>query len=807
MKFTLSWLKDHLETSAGLDRIAETLTKIGLEVESIDDPTEKLKDFVVAAVLEARQHPNADRLRVCIVDTGTGPTVQVVCGAPNARAGLKGVFSPPGTYIPGKDMTLTRGIIRGVESNGMLCSEAELLLSDDHDKIIELAADAPVGARFIDYAKFAEPVIEINLTPNRPDAAAVHGIARDLAAAGLGRLKQRAIKPVADRFACPVSVKLELADADRHLCPAFALRLIRGVRNVPSPPWLQKRLRAVGLRPINSLVDVTNYITIDRGRPLHVFDARKVHGDLTVRRAREDESITALDGRTYRLDTNVVVVADETGVESIAGIIGGAASGCDSDTTEVLVESALWDPQNIAQSGRRLNINTDARYRFERGVDPAFCLPGAELATHLILKTLGGEPSELIVAGTVPSQRRSITFPFREVVRLTGLDPPRAEMTAILEQLGFEVASSDGSAIVTVPSWRPDIEGKADLVEEIIRVLGIERVPAVALPRADNAVAKPVLTLSQKRTHSAKRALAARGLIEAVTWSFVSHDRACMFGGGDPALVLANPIAADLSDMRPSLLAGLIAATQRNADRGYGDVALFEVGQVFTGDRESDQRTSAASVRRQLAKPYGSGRHWAMATTAVDAFDAKADALAVLAALGLSLGGLQVVSGAPSWFHPVRSATLQLGPRTVLGYFGEFHPKILDALDVTGPLCGFELNLDALPEPKARPTKTRSKLHLAELMPVERDFAFVVDLPMAAGAIVKAVQSVDRSLIVAVSIFDVYQGRGIPEGKKSVAVAVTLQPRERTLTDAEIEAISAKIVAEVSSKTGALLRQ
>jgi phenylalanyl-tRNA synthetase beta chain len=535
----------------------------------------------------------------------------------------------------------------------MLCSEAELLLSEDHDGIIDLPDDAPIGDRFVDYANLNDAVIEINLTPNRPDAAAVHGIARDLAAAGIGVLKDRPIKSSPARYACPVAVTLDFAETDRHLCPAFALRLMRGVNNRPSPEWLQKRLRAIGLRPISALVDITNYVTFDRGRPLHVFDAHKIHGNLRVRRARSGEEIVALDGRTYVLDPDIVVIADETGVESIAGIMGGAQSGCRAETTDVLIESALWDPRNIAQSGRRLNINSDARYRFERGVDPAFCLPGAELATHLIMEICGGEPSELTVAGTATVPHKIIDFPFSEVTRLTGLELPNPTMVAVLEKLGFGVAGAKSGAQVVVPSWRPDVEGKADLVEEIIRVVGLEKVAAVPLKRPVEGVAQSVLTPLQKRTRGAKRALAARGLIEAVTWSFISQDLARTFGGGDPALALANPIAADLSDMRPSLLPGLIAAAQRNADRGYGDVALFEVGQIFAGATETEQKIGAAGVRRLHAKPFGWGRHWAMPLAKVDAFDAKADVFALLAALSVPLGGLHVVPGGRHGFTPV----------------------------------------------------------------------------------------------------------------------------------------------------------
>ena len=809
MKLTLSWLRDHLDTSASLHEIAETLTRIGLEVEHIDNPGDKLKDFVVAYVVEAKPHPNADRLRVCRVDYGAAAPIQVVCGAPNARTGLKGVFSPVGTYIPSRKITLAQGVIRGVESNGMLCSSAELELSDDHDGIIELPADAPVGKRYIDFAGLNEPVLEINLTPNRPDAAGIHGIARDLAAAGLGKLKHRDIKPTPGAFPCPVRVKLDFAAHDAHLAPTFALRLVRGVKNGPSPEWMQKRLKEIGLRPINALVDITNYLTFDRARPLHVFDASKVHGDLVVRRAREGEEVLALDGKTYKLNADNVVICDDKGVESIAGVMGGEQSGCDENTTDVLIESALWDPNNIARTGRSLGIVTDARYRFERGVDPAFCIPGAELATHLVLELCGGEPSELLVAGTVPNSERAIEFPFSEVMRLTGVSLTESEMSGILEKLGFTLmaqATNAGRVHVKIPSWRPDVEGKADLVEEIIRIAGIDKVVSTPMLREQPGVARPVLTLLQKRTRLARRALASRGLVEAVTWSFISKDRAALFGGGALALALANPIAADLSDMRPSLLPGLAAAAQRNADRGLGDVALFEVGQVFRGDGEKDQRMNAAGLRRASARPQGTGRHWSGATGAANAFDAKEDAMALLASLGVATGGLQLVAGGPAWFHPGRSATLQFGPKNIVGWFGELHPRALAALDASGPLVAFEIVLDDIPAPKARPTKARGKLDLAELMPLERDFAFIVDRSVRAGDILRAAHGAERALIADASVFDVYEGTGVPEGKKSVAIAVTLQPREKTLTDFEIEAVAGKIIAEVAKKTGAVLR-
>ncbi|NIX76067.1 phenylalanine--tRNA ligase subunit beta [Microvirga terricola] len=806
MKFTLSWLKDHLDTTASLDEIVETLTRIGLEVEGVEDKAKTLSAYKIAYVISAEQHPNADRLRVCMVDTGEGKPIQVVCGAPNARTGMKSVFAPPGTYIPGKNITLGVGTIRGVESAGMLCSAAELELSEDHDGIIELPADAPVGVAYAAYEGLDDPVIEINLTPNRPDCTSIHGIARDLAAAGLGTLKGEAISPVAAKGACPVSVKLDFATGDEKLCPAFALRLVRGVKNGPSPDWMQRRLLSIGLRPINSLVDITNYITFDRGRPLHVFDAKKVKGNLTVRRAKDGEEIVALDGRTYKLEAGNVVIADENGVESIAGIMGGEHSGCDENTTDVLIESALWDPLNIAQSGRKLNIITDARYRFERGIDPAFTVPGLDLATKMVQDLCGGEATESVVAGKVPDTKQVYEFPWSEVPRLSGLDVEPAESRKILEKLGFVVEGSGERVKVIAPSWRPDIDGKADLVEEVIRIAGVDRILPKPLPRLEDTVAKPVLTLIQKRTRLARRLLASRGLVEAVTWSFIAKSEAELFGGGDARLALANPIASDLSDMRPSLLPGLLKAAQRNADRGFGDVALFEVGQCFASDEPEGQTIKATGVRRGSARAEGVGRHWDGGAVAVDAFDAKADVLSLMNALGIPTGGLQVVPGGPAWFHPGRSGTVQFGPKNVIGTFGEVHPKVLKALDLKGPLVAFELTLDALPPPKAKPTKMKPKLVLSDFQPITRDFAFVVGRDVLAGDIIKAAQGAERQLIAAVEVFDVYEGTGIDPDKKSVAIAVTLQPTEKTLTDVEIEAVSQKIVGEVAKKTGAVLR-
>jgi phenylalanyl-tRNA synthetase beta chain len=803
MKFTLPWLKEHLDTDASLTEIVDKLTMIGLEVENVEDTASQLKPFVIASVISAEKHPNADRLRVCMVDIGDDKPIQVVCGAPNARAGMKGVFSPPGTFIPGKNITLAVGTIRGVESRGMLCSPAELMISDDHDGIIDLPADAPVGKSYIEWAGANDPVIEINLTPNRPDCAGVSGIARDLGATSIGTYKDRIPKPVKGEFPCPVNVTFDFGKTP-SLCPAFGLRLVRGVKNGPSPDWLQKRLTAIGLRPINTLVDITNFVTFDRGRPLHVFDAAKVLGNLTVRRAKNGEKLLALDGKTYTLDDGICVIADENGVESLAGIMGGEASGCSESTTDVLIESALWDELNIAQTGRKLGINSDARYRFERGVDPAFMLPGLELATQMVLDLCGGEPSEVVVAGDPTAKETVIDFPLSELPRLAGLKMSLPDIRRLLEKLGFFAAGQGEQMKVAVPSWRPDVHGRADIVEEIVRIVGVDRVPST--PFAREHARRPVLTVIQNRTRKARRTLAARGLVEAVTWSFISKQEAELFDGGKPELSLANPIAVELSDMRPSLIPGLVMAAQRNADRGHADVGLFEVGQIFKGDRPEDQLTAASGLRRALAKPSGSGRFWSDRAGPVDAFDAKADAFAILAAAGSPMQALQVVPGGPSWLHPGRGGTIQIGPQNILGHFGEMHPRAIAALKAEGPIVGFEVILEKIPEPKARATRAKSLLELSPFQPVERDFAFVVESTAKAADIIRAAQNVDKRLITDVIVFDVYEGKGIEPGKKSIAIAVTIQPREKTLTDAEIEALSAKVVAEVTKRTGGILR-
>ncbi len=800
MKFTLSWLKDHLATSASAEEIADALTHLGLEMEELANPAEKLAPFVIARVLEARQHPNADRLRVCQVDFGGGQPLQVVCGAPNARTGMKGVFAPTGTHIPGTGIDLKAGNIRGEASNGMLLSERELGLSDDHEGIVDLPEDAPVGEAYAAWAGLDDPVFDVGVTPNRPDALGVYGIARDLAAKGLGNLKPLPDAAVAGQFKSPIAVELRFDDPANTPCPLFIGRTIRGVKNGPSPAWMQQRLRAIGLRPISALVDITNYITYTYARPLHVFDADKVKGTIHARLAREGESIEALDGKAYALDSEMTVIADDNGPEGIAGVIGGELSGCTGETTDVFLEAAYFDPIRTATTGRKLGIVSDARFRFERGVDPAFVERGAEIATQMILDLCGGEPSELVIAGEAPIRSLSQRLRLDRVKTLAGVDIAPEEQRTILEALGFTVGGTDTEVVAEAPTWRPDIDGEADLVEEIVRVYGLDRVEHVALPRLETVTSRRVST-AQKRRFTAARALAARGMNEAVTWSFVPKRDAELFGGGDEALALANPISTEMSDMRPSLLPTLTAAAQRNQARGFADLALFEVGQVYRGDRPEDERISAAGIRAGMNAP----RHWTGERRPVDLFDAKADALAVLEAIGAPVASLQTVAEGPGWYHPGRVGSLMLGPKNRLAVFGEIHPQVLAAMDAAGPLVAFEIDLDAVPLPKSART-TRPALAASQLHAVTRDFAFVVAADVSADRIVRAARGADKALVDSVSVFDVFTGAAIGEGQKSVAIEVTMQPREKTLTDEEIEKVSAAVVAAVEKATGGSLR-
>jgi phenylalanyl-tRNA synthetase beta chain len=795
MKFTLSWLREHLETTATAAEIAEALTDLGLEVEDLHDPAAKLAAFTVGEVLEAGPHPDADRLRLCRVATAAGEK-QIVCGAPNARTGIKVVVAQPGDHIPGIDLTLRVGKIRGVESHGMMLSEREMQLSDEHEGILELDPAAPVGARFIDVHPF-DPVFHIAVTPNRPDALAVAGIARDLAARGMGRVVTPAIEPVPGSYPCPVGVYLA-PDVDKEACPLFAGRLIRGVRNGPSPAWLQARLRAIGLRPISALVDVTNLVTYDRARPLHVFDAAKLRGAICVRLGRPGESLVALDDKTYRFDGTETLVCDEHGPEAIGGVMGGLRTGVTEATTDVFIESAWFDPVRTARTGRRLKINSDARYRFERGVDPLSAIPGLELATRLILELCGGEPSEIVTAGAPLPFKRTVQLRPDRVARLVGLDIAPEEQARILTALGFTV---DGDRVAP-PSWRPDVQGEADLVEEIARIASLSRLEGRPLARAPG-VARPVLTPSQKRAAAARRQIAALGLNECVTYSFIDHRAAELFGGGSDAVRLENPISSEMSHLRPDLLPGLLRAAARNQARGYLDLGLFEVGTAFPGGEPGEQTLMAAGIRVGHTGPRDSHG----ARRPVDFFDAKADAEATLAAIAAPTS-MPPLREAPGWFHPGRSAALRLG-RNPLAVFGEIHPRVLRALDLRGPAVGFAVWLSHAPEPKRRGT-TRPALKVSDLQAVERDFAFVLDASVEAEAVLKAARGADKALIEEVTVFDVFEGERaeaqMGEGKKSLAIAVRLQPTEATLTDKEIDAVSARIVAAVEKATGGTLR-
>ena len=800
MKFTLGWLKDHLDTTADAAAVADAMTMAGLEVEHVADPTVSLKPFTVARIVEAVQHPNADRLRVCQVETVDGMK-EIVCGAPNARAGLVTIYAPIGAFVPGLGVTLVEKPVRGVVSNGMLCSATELELPGDSDGILDLPEAIPVGTPAA--AVFAvEPVIDFEVTPNRPDWLGVAGIARDLAATGLGTLKQYDIAEVRGAYDCPISIRI----AAPELCPVFAGRLIRGVQNGPSPEWLQRRLTAIGLRSINRLVDVTNLIAYDRARPLHVYDAGKLVGtEIVVRGGQmssdsgEHEHLIALDDKTYQADTNMCVIADAGGERPIGlgGVMGGMSTGCSDETTDVFLESAWFDPIATAQTGRTLGIASDAQYRFARGVDTASVVPGLELATRLILDLCGGQPSEVVVAGEAPANPIGFTFDPAYVKRLSGLELSDDRIGGILGQLGFLITAG-APWTVTPPSWRRDVDGPADLVEEVARIEGFDALPDTPLPVLAQA-AKGVLNPRQARVRLARRALAAMGYAEAVTWSFTSQSIAAMFGGGDARLVLENPIASDLDCMRPSALPNLIQAAARNAARGHADAALFEIGPIYLTDQPDGQRTVIAG----LVAPHAA-RHWGGG--AEDAlFGLKGDLMALLEAIGAPVGSLQLAQGANrDWWHPGRSGRLQLGPKTVIVEFGALHPRVLKALDADGPMLGFEIVLDTVPEPKAK-SKTRGPAGLSALMPLTRDFAFVVEDSRAAGDLVRAVAGADKALIAEVRVFDVYRGAGVAEGSRSVALEVVIQPREATLTEAEIEALSARVVA-AAQKLGAQLR-
>ncbi len=797
MKFTLSWLKTHLDTTATVDEITYALTDLGLEVEGVSNPAERLAEFTIGKVISAEKHPDADKLKVCQVQTADGPT-QIICGAPNAREGITVVIASPGVYVPGIDTTIGVGKIRGIESHGMMCSEREMELSDEHDGIIELPS-GEVGARFTDWlaandpAK-VDPVIEIAITPNRPDALGVRGIARDLAARGLGTLKPRDTVPVAGEFACPVTVSID--DDTRDGCPVFMGRLIRGVRNGPSPQWLQDLLRAIGLRPISFLVDVTNFYTYDSNRPLHVFDADKMAGGLRVHRAKGGETLLALDDKEYRLQPGQMVISDDNGPESIAGIMGGAQTGVTGETVNVFVESAYWDPVQIAYTGRALKINSDARYRFERGVDPAFTPEGLELATQMILEHAGGQASQVVVAGAVPVTDRCYRLDTARVQSLVGMDIPANTQRQTLTNLGFRLEGD----MAHVPSWRPDVQGEADLVEEVARIASLTKLVGRPLPRTDPGVTRPILTPMQRREKTARRQIAALGYDECVTYSFIDQASAEIFGGGDDATMLENPISSEMSHMRPSLLPGLMQAAARNQARGFMDLALFEVGAAFSGGEPGEQCLLASGILVGHTGPKDVHAE----RRPVDLYDAKADAEAVLAAVGAP-AKMQILRGTSGWWHPGRSGKLCLGPKKIMGVFGELHPKVIAAMDVKGPVVAFSLFLEDIPFPKVK-SATRGRLELRDLQAVERDFAFVVDAGVEALTLVNAAAGADKGLISGVRVFDEFIGGSLGEGKKSLAVTVRMQPVEKTLTDEEIEVVGQKIIDKVIKATGGVLR-
>jgi phenylalanyl-tRNA synthetase beta chain len=790
MKFTLSWLKEHLQTEASLDQIVETLTRIGLEVEGVENPAAKLAPFTIAKVLTAERHPQADKLQVLTVDAGTGEQIRVVCGAPNAHAGMKGVFGAPGAYVPGNDITLKVAAIRGVESRGMMCSIRELELGEEHDGIIVLPDDAPVGERYAEWAGLDDPVIDVAITPNRQDAMGVHGIARDLAAAGLGTLKRIDVEDVTGSFPCPIEIRTD----DPEGCPAFFGRVVRGVRNGPSPAWLQQRLKAVGQRPISALVDITNYIMLGYGRPLHVYDLAKLSGAIRARKAVDGEEVLALNGKTYRLDAGMTVIADDAAVHDIGGIMGGEHSSVTEETTDILIECAYFTPEHIARTGQRLALTSDARSRFERGVDPAFLDTGLAIATAMAIELAGGEPSEIVRAGAPALDTLTVEYDPRRAEALGGLAVDEDRQRDILRRLGFEVRTAIPWKI-SVPTWRRDVIGPADIVEEVIRIEGLDKVPSTPLERVPG-VARPTATPEQLLERRVRRTAASRGLNEAVTWSFISEAEAEPFGGS--AWTLDNPISEEMKAMRPSLLPGLLAAARRNMARGATSVRLFEIGRRYLADKE---RPTLGIV---LAGD-SSGRHWRTGKAKdFDAYDAKAEALAILAAAGAPVDNLQVLGGASGVYHPGRSGRLALGPKNARAEFGELHPAALKAFDLSGTIVAAEIFLDAVPQ-------RRSSGHMREryapppLQAVKRDFAFLVPAELAADALLRAVRGAHKAAITGATLFDVFTGAGVPKGLKSLAVEVTLQPGEKSFGQEELEAISDRIV-QAAAKLGARLR-
>jgi phenylalanyl-tRNA synthetase beta chain len=799
MKFTWSWLKEHLNTRHDMAAILEALPSLGFEVDGIVDHSDTLRPFVIAKITKAEKHPNADNLKVCQIDTGSG-TAEVVCGAPNAEAGLVGVFAPVGAYVPGIDLTLTAADIRGITSNGMMCSEREMMISNEHDGIIALDKDAPLGKSYAEWAGRNDPVIDIAVTPNRADCLGVRGIARDLAAAGYGKLKP--LKKAAVKASGKSAISWSIDKSATELVPRIAGRSISGVANKASPRWMQQRLEAVGQRPISALVDITNYVMIDLGRPLHVYDADKIKGDtLVLRRAKSGETLTALDEKTYKLDDRMLVICDADGPDDLAGIMGGMRTGVTGDTSTVFLEVAVFDPVSVAKTGRKLNLNSEARYRFERGLDVTSPDWAIDHASKLILDICGGKASKADIKGPGADWKRRISYHPQHCAELTGVKIPANKQAKILEDLGFKMTQGRTATwAVMPPPWRGDIAGGADLIEEVIRIHGYDAIPETALPRS-GVVAAPVVDRAQKRPYTTRRLLASRGMMEAVTFSFLDHATARKFGGGDEALRLVNPISTDLDTMRPSIMPNLLAAMMRNAARGESDAALFEIGPVFPGDCPEDQRISVTGLRCGMTAP----RDWTGAQRPVDWADGRGDAIAVLAALGTNISGLQTrADAAPSWYHPGQSGTLCQGG-DVLAHFGAIHPALLDDFDLRGPAAGFEIRLEDVKLPKLKGA-ARAPAELPPLQQVSRDFAFILDRDITAEDLLRAIKAAGKPLVSGAAIFDVYQGEGIDKTKKSVAVAVSLQPKKATLTEDEIEAVSASIIAAVEKHCGGVLR-
>ena len=804
MKFTLGWLKEHLETEATLEELVNRLTMIGLEVEEVIDRSEHLEPFIVGHVIDVVPHPNADRLKLCVVDTGS-EKFEVVCGAPNARVGIKGVFAPIGTYMPGAGFTLEKRAIRGVTGHGMLCSERELGLSENHDEIIELGETAKAGDSLVQILGLDDAIIDIAVTPNRGDCLGVLGIARDLAAADMGRQVTQDIETAAGKFRCPTDVYLNFDEESADACPFFVGRSIKGVVNGESPSWLQQRLLAIGLRPISALVDITNFITVDRARPLHVFDADKLKGNVHVRLAKSGETLDALNDRKYALDGGMTVVCDDSGPVALGGVIGGVTTACGNETTNVFIESALFDPIRTATTGRKLNIESDARYRFERGIDRAGASYGMEFATKLIQDICGGEASDIISVGREPLDQSEIRFRPERVKELGGLDVSPSDCGQILDGLGFESDWANSVWKVQRPSWRNDIDGEADLVEEILRIKGYDAIPAASMLQSGSST--PALNTSQRWVRQTRRMLASRGLNECVTWSFISEDHAKMFGGGSAALKLDNPITEELSDMRPSLLPNLLDAGIRNAQRGFSDLGFYEVGPQYQTDAADGQQTVATGLRTGQFTP----RDWIAKARAVDVFDAKADAISVLSGLRVPAGRICVTSDAPDWYHPGRSGTLRLGPKNVLGYFGEIHPLVLSKFSLAGPVVAFEVLLNNIPLTKGKTTRTRPALKNSDFPNVARDFAFVVPDEVTTEALLGAVTSLSgkdktKTIFSEIRLFDIYVGNGVAEGMKSMAFGVTMQPVDATLTEDDIQRISESIISRVTKATNGQLR-